>query len=139
MIQPIQEKTKVKSALHAAEVFHALLNTRQEEDAHKEFAYVMGLNARNVVLFVDLITIGTVTYAAPAIRECYRQAIVKNAAAIIFCHNHPSGDTVPSAEDNDFTRKMSEAGRVLGVKMLDHIIVADTSSNFYSYADEGRL
>jgi DNA repair protein RadC len=79
---------------------------------------------------------GTVNRAAPVIRECYRQAIIKNATAIIACHNHPSGDTTPSPEDKQFTRELADAGKILGVRLLDHIILGD---NFYSFADSMTL
>lgn len=103
-----------------------------EEDSHKEVFYIVGLNSQNVVLFIDLITMGSVNRASPIIRECYRQAIIKNAVSIIACHNHPSGNTAPSLEDKQFTRELVEAGKVLGVRLLDHIILGD---NFYSFAD----
>lgn len=103
-----------------------------EEDSHKEVFYVVGLNSQNVVLFIDLITLGTINRASPVIRECYRQAIIKNAVSIIACHNHPSGDTTPSSEDKQFTRELADAGKVLGVRLLDHIILG---TGFYSFTD----
>jgi DNA repair protein RadC len=65
-------------------------------------------------------------------------AVVLGANAVIVAHNHPSGDTTPSAEDIEITRKISEAGKVLGVELLDHVIVADDAAAF-SFCDRGLL
>jgi len=133
----IKNKTKsVSSSKDAADVFKAVLAMRGEEDQHKECFYVMGLNSQNTVLYIDLIAIGTVNRCTPEIREAMRQALIKNAAGIIVCHNHPSGDTEPSREDDDFTTKLEQACNVLGVKLLDHLILGD---NYYSFSDNGRV
>jgi len=70
-------------------------------------------------------------------RNVFRAAIVANAKAVILVHNHPSGDAEPSHEDAALTRRMQEAGRILGIEVLDHIVIAD---NYYtSLAERGSL
>lgn len=132
----VNEIKKVSSSSEAADILRAVLNHRNEEDKHKEFFYVIGLSTRNAVLFVDLVAIGTVNWCGASRRECFRQAIIKNAHSIIVGHNHPSGDTSPSPEDRIFTRKLKEGGEVLEVRVLDHIIIG---SDYYSFADQGQL
>lgn len=127
---------KITSSEGVFKVFDSILKIRSEEDQHKEFFYTLGLDSQNRILFVDLVAIGTVNECGPSIRECFRQAIIKNACAVIVCHNHPSGKTEPSQEDNNFTKKTVEAGRILGVKLLDHIIAGE---GYYSFSDEGRI
>lgn len=70
-------------------------------------------------------------------REVFRGAILHNAAAIVVVHNHPSGNPLPSAEDRAVTRALSEAGRIIGIRLLDHVVVGETTH--YSFADEGAL
>lgn len=70
-------------------------------------------------------------------REVFRDAIVKGAAAIIVAHNHPSGDEAPSREDRETTRRLQEAGRIIGIPVLDHVIVARGGS--FSFRERGLL
>ncbi len=68
-------------------------------------------------------------------KEC--SAVRESAAAVIFLHNHPSGDPKPSAEDRTLTARLQEAGHILGIQVLDHVIIGD--ARFVSFADEGWL
>jgi DNA repair protein RadC len=69
-------------------------------------------------------------------REAFRPAIREAAAAVIFLHNHPSGDPTPSSEDRQVTGRLRDAGELLGIPVLDHVIVA--ADGYYSFADDGR-
>ncbi len=135
----IQENT-LTQVTESKEV-HALLKSiyanRNEEDQHKEMAYVLGMDVKNRIQFIDLVSIGTINYAAPVIRECFRLALIRNSKNIILTHNHPSGDTSPSREDKTFTQKVIEAGKILEVTLLDHIIFSNDS--YYSFSDEGFI
>lgn len=136
----IKEKTNetITTSTEAYKVFKAVLDMRGEEDAHKECFYTMGLNSQNSVLFVDLNAIGTINYCGSVVREAVRQAIVKHAASIIVCHNHPSGNTDPSKEDNIFTDNLAKACKVLGIALLDHIIVGTGNFDSLYYSYEGK-
>jgi DNA repair protein RadC len=136
MIVLKENKKKIRNAEDIAEVFKAILKNRPEEDAHKECFYVTGLDSQNRILYVDLVTMGTINSANPAIREVFRLAILKNAVSIIVSHNHPSGDSTPSIQDKNFTRELLKAGNILGISLLDHIIIGD---NIHSFADNGNL
>lgn len=130
-------KKKIKSSEEVFEVFKKIYDFSSEEDKHKEKTYVMGLNSRNIILFIDLIALGTINQVVASIREAMRQAIIKNAVSVIACHNHPSGESAPSSGDRNFTRKLKEAGDILEVKLLDHIIIA--KNNYFSFADKGII
>ncbi|MCX5658006.1 MAG: hypothetical protein NTZ48_07320, partial [Candidatus Omnitrophica bacterium] len=80
---------------------------------------------------------GTVNRAIPIVREIIHSALQKFAISIICAHNHPSGDPKPSREDRDFTRELCQAGSVMQVKILDHLIIGD--NQYYSFADSGEL
>ena len=71
-------------------------------------------------------------------REVFKVAFLANAAAIVIAHNHPSGDPEPSAEDIGITNRLSEAGKLLGVELLDHIIIGH-DGHYYSFKESGRL
>jgi DNA repair protein RadC len=72
-------------------------------------------------------------------REVFKVAILSNAAAILCGHNHPSGDPQPSREDCSLTRRLVQAGQVLGIEVLDHVIIGDGAADYYSFADQGLL
>ncbi len=128
--------TTIAGAEDITKVFKEVYNLLSKEDKHKEVVYVAGLDNRNRILYIDLVTFGTVNHASPVIRETLRQAIIRNAVSIIVCHNHPSGSSTPGPDDNSFTKKLKNACDVLGINLLDHIILGDYT---YSYADEGKL
>ena len=69
-------------------------------------------------------------------REVFKTALLSSAAAIILIHNHPTGDTTPSSEDFEVTRRLQEAGTLLGIKVLDHIIIG---TSYYSFAEMGVI
>jgi DNA repair protein RadC len=87
----------------------------------------MHLNARQQIKLVELVGIGIANQAMIHPRETYRRAVIEGATSIIVAHNHPSGDTSPSDEDITVTRQLHEAGEVLGIPLLDHIIFSPTA------------
>ena len=91
----------------------------------QEAFVVVTLNAKNRVIARHLVSIGTVSSALVHPRETFRPAILDGASAVILAHNHPSGDTCPSAEDIKITRQLVAAGGHIGIKVLDHIIIGD--------------
>lgn len=103
----------------------------------KENFYCLLLDARNRFLREERISEGSLTASLVHPREAFRSAVREAASAVIFAHNHPSGDPSPSAEDSHLTQRLWEAGRVLGIRVLDHVIVA--GERFYSFADEGAF
>ena len=80
---------------------------------------------------------GTVNQANPIIREVFHRAVQNFAASIICVHNHPSGDPQPSQEDKVFTQEIIQAGQVLQIRALDHIIIGD--NKYFSFVDEGLI
>ena len=81
------------------------------------------INGRNFIIDRHLITIGTVNCCMISPRECFRHAIMDAAVGIILCHNHPSGDPSPSSEDVHITKQLVEAGKILDIKVVDHIVI----------------
>lgn len=98
---------------------------------------VISLNLKNRILDLQVVTEGTLTNSVVHPREVFRPAILQKAAAIIVAHNHPSGDPTPSGADKELTAGLREAGKMLGIPLLDHIIIGDGA--YYSFQEHGIL
>jgi DNA repair protein RadC len=88
-----------------------------------EHFHVYHLNTRNRITSYQKVSMGTLNGSLVHPREVYRAAVIEGAAGVIVAHNHPSGDPCPSREDVELTRRLREAGKVLGIELMDHIIV----------------
>lgn len=95
----------------------------------EEYMYMICMNTKNKVIGVFELSHGTVNASLVSPREAFQKALLANAVSVIFMHNHPSGDPKPSREDVEVTKRLSEAGKILGVEVLDHIIVGDSYSS----------
>ena len=94
------------------------------------------LNGRNALISSDIIFEGTLTQASVFPREIIKVALLKNAASLIVGHNHPSGQTRPSTDDQAITKSLKQACELLEIPLLDHLIIGD---GFFSFADAGLL
>ena len=103
----------------------------------QEHFFCLPLDGIHRIIAVRIVTIGIVNRTIVHPREVFRRAIIDNAAAVIVAHNHPSGSTDPSWEDRDVTRRLMQAGEVLGVRLLDHLIVA--REGYYSFREHGEI
>ena len=103
----------------------------------KENFRMMALNTKNHVVAVETISIGNLNSSIVHPRELFRQAIRHAAAGIILVHNHPSGDATPSQEDLLITERIVEAGRIMGIEVMDHIIVA--GDGYLSFREEDLI
>jgi DNA repair protein RadC len=126
-------KITIGKAQDVAKVFQDLLNLEDQIDQDKEHFYVMHLNSHRRINLVELVAIGTLTGATIHPRETYRRAVIEGSGSIIIAHNHPSGDPTPSEADILITKQLREAGEILQILLLDHIIV--TPTQFYSFLD----
>jgi DNA repair protein RadC len=91
----------------------------------REHFRVVILNTKNQVLAVETVSVGSLNSSLVHPREVFKPAVLKSAAAVILLHNHPSGDPTPSREDLEITRRLAEAGKLIGIEVLDHIIIGD--------------
>lgn len=91
----------------------------------RENFVVLLLDTKNKVIGINTVSIGTLNSSLVHPREVFKPAILASAAALILAHNHPSGDPKPSREDIEVTKRLIEAGGLLGIQVLDHIIVGD--------------
>ncbi|MFH1471859.1 MAG: DNA repair protein RadC [Nanoarchaeota archaeon] len=122
-------KKKLTKITCAKDVYE--LMKEKLSDLKQEVFVVLYLDAKNHVLKEEIVTKGTLDASLIHPREVFRGAIKESAHAIIVVHNHPSGDPSPSEEDKRITEKLSEAGGLLDIKMLDHVVVG--RNGFYSF------
>lgn len=119
----------------AQEIFEYLYHSMR--DLKKEVFKVLYLNSQNQITeAADLFT-GTISSSAVSPREVVEDAIKNNAAALIFVHNHPSGNPQPSKNDKELTKDLVYVGSITRIKVLDHIIIGD--NQFFSFAGEGLI
>jgi DNA repair protein RadC len=104
-------------------------------DETVEKFFLLLLDNKNRLLRILLVSQGSLTSSVVHPRDIYRPVIKEAAAAVIFAHNHPSGDPTPSKEDIDITRRLREVGDLVGVRVLDHIIVG--KGRYVSFVDDG--
>ena len=95
------------------------------------------LDMKHRIIGYHVVSVGSLTQAQVQPREVFRPAMLLPCQAIVFLHNHPSGDPAPSAQDLNITRRLNEAAQVLGIKVLDHVMVGE--DGHYSFADHGLL
>jgi DNA repair protein RadC len=96
-----------------------------DESPLAESFYVIILNRKNRPMGRHLVTQGTATAALAHPREVYRIAVLASAASVVCVHNHPSGDPSPSASDIQLTRALNEAGKIIDIPLLDHVIIGN--------------
>jgi DNA repair protein RadC len=105
--------------------------------ANKEHFFSFHLNSKNQLIREILVSIGSLSTSIVHPREVFAPAVRDSTAAIIFMHNHPSGDPAPSREDRECTQRLVQAGEILGIRVLDHIVLGH--DDYYSFADAGLL
>ena len=103
----------------------------------KEQFITLHLNGKNEIVCKEIVSIGSLNQSIVHPREVFKTAMITNAAAIMFIHNHPSGDSRPSPEDISITKRLAEAGSILGVKVLDHIVIGN--NEYTSFVEAGLM
>jgi DNA repair protein RadC len=106
-------------------------------DKKREHLMVIYLNARNEMIYKKPMFVGTLNASIVHPREIFAMALEKNAASLILAHNHPSGNPEPSQEDIDITKRIKEAGSVMGVSVLDHVII--TKNKVFSFKEDNLM
>jgi DNA repair protein RadC len=134
-IQLVMQQSKRymnKKVLNSPKVVFDLL--KEIQDLDREIFFVLTLNANNQLINIHIVSIGILNSALVHSREVFRPAIIDNAYSIILVHNHPSGNPEPSEEDTKITKELKNAGEIIGIKILDHIIIGN--NDYVSLKDE---
>ena len=131
-----QKHTEDRFTIRSPEDAAAYLMTDMTS-LNQEHFVVLFMNVKNEVLHKQTIFIGSLNSAIVHPREIFREAVKRSAASIICAHNHPSGNPTPSPEDIEVTKRLTEAGAVMGIELLDHIIIGD--HQFISLKEKGYM
>jgi DNA repair protein RadC len=123
--------TRVTSSKEVFEKFRFLKNES------KEHFITLHLDGKNKIVCIDIVSTGSLNASIVHPREVFKSCLLSSAAAVVLLHNHPSGDPNPSREDLELTGRLKEAGELLGIRTLDHIIIGDEC--YVSFADRGLL
>ncbi len=129
---PRDEAGSITSPRQAADLFMEELRYKK-----KEYFKILLLNTKNHIISREEISVGSLSASIVHPREIFNLPLRKSAASIILFHNHPSGDPSPSQEDLEVTRRLADAGNILGVAVRDHIIIGDGC--FFSFREKGLL
>jgi len=129
---PLTKGAKITSSRDLFTHYHPTLR-----DLRHEVFKVVLLDAKHAIMRDATVSEGSLTLSIVHPREVFTLAVKESAAAVIFLHNHPSGDPTPSQEDRVLTARLVSAGEVLGIRVLDHLVVGD--GRYVSFADQGWL
>jgi DNA repair protein RadC len=132
----LAKKVIGKDAVTNSRELFNYLNT-SIRDKTRECFMVIFLDSKNRVIAMEALSEGTLTASSVYPREVIKAALQHHAAALIFAHNHPSGEPRPSAEDLAITRQLVFAGRIMGITVHEHLIIGD--SRYFSFADQGHM
>jgi DNA repair protein RadC len=121
MSEAVQDEIQIRSPEDAARILLPMLSYQEQENFT-----ILYLNTRNHVVDKEILYRGSLNTSLVRIAEVFKGAVRRNCAAIIVAHNHPSGDPEPSPEDVALTRRLIQAGELLEVELLDHVVVGNT-------------
>jgi len=130
-----EERRKYKSVTSPEDLFDIIRD--KIGNFSKEHFFVVSLDTRNNFIGMDEVSVGTLTASLVHPRETFETAIKRHAAHIIIAHNHPSGETDPSEDDLRITKRLVEAGKIMGIDVLDHLII--TRKKFLSFKEKCLL
>lgn len=126
-------KRKISSPSDAIEIGRKML-----DGSDREKLLLCCLNTKNEPTNLNIVSIGSLNSSIVHPREVFKLAILGNSASIILFHNHPSGDTTPSKEDINITERIKEAGKIIGIELIDHIILGD-ENKYTSLKEKGII
>lgn len=130
---PSDTQSKIRCSRDADRIFREIFPSLD----HREYFYMLCIDRNNQVLGYYQVSVGGLHGTIADIRIIFQTAIKSNSSAIAISHNHPSGNTQPSEADKALTKKIVEAGKLLDISVLDHLII--TSEGYLSFADEGLI
>jgi len=119
------DKKAIKSPADVVGMFKAYL-----DGVDREHFCIAMLDRKGNLLGLNTVSVDSISSSIVQPREVFKPAIIIGASSIVLCHNHPSGDTSPSKEDIDVTRKLVEGGKILNIEILDHVIIGDSYCSF---------
>ena len=114
-----------KKVQNPKDIFNIAQKVIRANEYAEENLWLVTLDVKNNITGIFTVSTGTLNSSIVHPREVFKRAVLQNSASIIICHNHPSGDPAPSQEDINITKRIYEAGKILGIELLDHVIIGD--------------
>lgn len=131
------EQTPLSNSAQAQQILQKLIKCQGQSD-REQFCIIL-LNAKNVMIGLNIVSTGGITAATVYPREVMKPAILTNACAMILCHNHPSSDVTPSEADIAVTKKIIQASKLLDIQVHEHLIINMENDFYFSFADHGII
>lgn len=135
LVRESSQSSNVKSITSPRNVFE--IASVYLDGVDREHFLVIMLDTKNKIIGINTVSIGVLSSCLVHPREVFKPAILANAAAIVLVHNHPSDDPEPSKEDVTLTKRLKEAGEIIGIEVLDHVVIGDSS--FVSLKERGLV
>lgn len=132
-----KDKISVTNPDDLYEIMKRILLRDNKIDREKEHFWMIGLNMANIILYIELVSMGSVKATQVEPMNVYRVAVLKGATSVIALHNHPSGSLTPSEEDKDATDRLIQVGRILDIQLTDHLII--TTEKYMSFLNTGLM
>ena len=132
-----EERIKILNSDDIYGIMQKILLRENKIDQNREHFWVIGLENNNRILFIELISLGSVNKAIAEPMEVFSFALQKRAVKIILCHNHPSGELKPSETDKDISDRLIQVGIIVNTEVIDHLIISNKS--YLSFKDIGLL
>ena len=131
------QKIKILNSDDLYSVMQQVLLRENKIDRNKEHFWIVCLSTSNQILMIELVSLGSVNATIVDPMEVFSFALQKRAVKLILVHNHPSGDSTPSAADKEMTDRMLAIGKFIQLPVIDHLIISEAS--YYSFVDSGLL
>ena len=128
---------QLNNSRQALPLIQKLIETQGQPD-REQFCVIL-LNAKNRIIGLNIVSTGDLSSATVHPREVLKPAILANSCAMILCHNHPSGDILPSPEDIIITKRIVHTSKIIGIHVHEHLIISMENEKYYSFADDGLI
>ena len=132
-----KQKIKILNSSDIFKIMQEVLLREEKIDQEKEHFWMIGLAQNNKVQYLELVSLGSVNATILEPMNVFRFAVMKGSVKVLLVHNHPSGELTPSQADKDITDRLIQVGRILNIKVIDHLILS--LEDYYSFASEGLL
>jgi len=119
------------------EVANSEIAEKELRNSDREKFICVHFNASNKIISYEIVSMGSLTGSIVHPREVFKAAILANAVSVLFMHNHPSGNTEPSLDDIEITKRLCKSGNILGINILDHLII--TRNDYFSFREKGLM
>ncbi|WP_434777108.1 JAB domain-containing protein [Neisseria sp. Ec49-e6-T10] len=132
-----QDKIQIQDSDDIYGIMQRILLRENKFDQEKEHFWIIGLNQASYILYIELVSLGSTKATIVEPMNVFRVAILKNATRVIAVHNHPAGTMKPSEEDKEITDRLIQVGRIIDIKVEDHLIISTT--NYMSFKEVGLM